>query len=327
MEHVDYIRDAARGLHIIPAEASANAHQVDTLLFYLTAMSTLVILGIGGLIFYFSLRYRAGATGVDRTMRMPLRHQHWLEAAWTIVTFAIFLSFFYWGTELYVSDYRPPAGAVQIDVVGKQWMWKIEHRNGVREIDTMHVPVGQKVTLHIESEDVIHSFFVPAFRLKQDAVPGRVTEYWFKVTRPGSYDLECAEYCGRDHSRMRGRVIAMEPASYARWLANQPRPGSAALAGERLYRSYGCSGCHGPASSVHAPSFDGIYGKPVHLMSGETRVVDDAYIRDSILLPKKDVVAGYEPVMPSFQGQVSDADVAKLIAYIKSLANETGSRP
>ncbi len=326
MQHVGYIRDAARGLHIIPAEASANAHSVDALLFYLVAMSTLVVVGISIMIFYFCVRYRAGAT-VDREIRMSIRGQHWMEATWTLITFAIFLSFFYWGANLYVSDYRPPPGAVQIDVVGKQWMWKIEHQNGVREIDTMHVPVGQKVKLRIASEDVIHSFYIPAFRLKQDAVPGRYTEYWFKVTRPGTYDLECAEYCGRDHSRMRGRVIALEPKDYAHWLANQTRPGAAALAGEQLYRTYGCSGCHGPASSVHAPSFDGIYGKPVELSSGEAKIVDDAYIRNSILLPKKDIVAGYEPIMPSFEGKVSNGDIEKLIAYIKSLSNETGSRP
>ncbi len=326
MQHAGYIRDAATALRLIPVEGSANAHSVDMLFFYLLAMSGAAVLLIGATIFFFCIRYRAGAE-VNRSTRLTERREHWMELGWTLPTFAVFLSFFYWGAALYIPDYRPPPDAVQVDVVGKQWMWKIQHANGVREIDTLHVPVGEKVKLRIASEDVIHSFFIPAFRLKQDAVPGRVTTYWFKATRPGTYELECAEYCGRDHSRMRGRVIAMTPASYANWLARQPRPGAAVMAGERLYRALGCSGCHEPASSVHAPSFDGIYGGPVHLMSGATRIVDDAYIRDSILLPNKDVVAGYKPVMPSFKGQASGADIEKLIAYIKWRSGTTEARP
>jgi cytochrome c oxidase subunit 2 len=326
MNDIGYIRDAATGLSIIPPAASANAVPVDNLLFYLTAMSTFIVVLIGGLIFFFSVRYRASAN-VNRTSNLTKRHIHMLEWGWSIPTFAVFISFFYWGAALYVPRYRPPPGAVQVDVVAKQWMWKIQHQNGIREIDTMHVPVGQAVELRIRSEDVIHSFYVPAFRLKQDAVPGMTTEFWFKATRPGTYSLLCAEYCGRDHSRMRGRVVVMTPDDYARWLSHQPRPGSTASEGEEVFHALGCSGCHGPASPVHAPSFAGLYGKPVHLQSGETRTVDDGYIRDSILLPKRDIVAGYAAIMPSFKGQVSDADIEKLIAYIKSLANNARPEP
>jgi cytochrome c oxidase subunit 2 len=321
-EPVDYLRDALNGLQIVPPAASPHAVSVDNLIFYLTAMSTFIVVLVSVLIFYFSVRYRATAE-VDRKWTLSKRTIHLIEWGWTVPTLLVFLSFFYWGASLYVPSYRPPPGAIQVDVVGKQWMWKVEHQNGVREIDTLHVPVGQKIELRIRSLDVIHSFYIPAFRLKQDAVPGMVTNFWFEATRPGTYSLLCAEYCGRDHSRMRGRVIAMTPAAYGRWLERQPRPGSAASQGEALFRSLGCSGCHGPSSSVHAPSFDGLYGKPVHLRSGETKMADDPYIRDSILQPRKDVVAGYAPIMPSFQNEVSDADIENLIAYIKSLSDRT----
>jgi cytochrome c oxidase subunit 2 len=202
-------------------------------------------------------------------------------------------------------------------VVGKQWMWKAEHANGRREIDELHLPLGQPVRLVLSTEDVIHSFFVPAFRIKQDAVPGRYTSIRFTPTRAGEYRLHCAEYCGTDHARMGGRVVVMPPAQFARWLERGGQGRSLAARGFELFRRKGCSGCHAAASTVHAPDLAGIFGRAVHLQDGRTRIADEAYLRDSILLPKRDVVAGYEPIMPSFQGQLDEDELAALVAFLK----------
>jgi cytochrome c oxidase subunit 2 len=201
-------------------------------------------------------------------------------------------------------------------------MWTFEHQNGKRELNELHVPVGKPVIVNLSSEDVIHSLFIPAFRVKQDAVPGRQTRLWFEATQVGTYDLFCAEYCGSQHSEMRGKVIVMPEAEFATWLAQGPTEQPLVAQGEELFRALGCSGCHGPNSTVRAPRLDGVYGHPVALSDRRTVVADEAYIRDSILQPLKDVAAGYDPVMPAFQGLISDADLSKLVAYIKSLSPE-----
>jgi cytochrome c oxidase subunit 2 len=298
----------------IPA-ASDAASRVDALFFTLLAVTGLVALAIFALMIVFCLRYRRGAK-VDRS-NAPA---NWLplELGWTLTPLAIFLGIFAWAAYVYGGFYRPEPDAMPVWVVGKQWMWKIEHANGRREIDELHLPLGQPVKLVIATEDVIHSFFLPAFRLKQDAVPGRYTTLVFTPTKTGTFGLRCTEYCGTDHARMGGHVVVMAPQDFRVWLAGAAPQATMAARGFETFRRLGCSGCHDPRSSVHAPDLGGLFGRIVHLQDGRTVVADEAYIRDSILLPKRDVVAGFEPVMPSFQGQATEGDILELIAYIKS---------
>src|SRR5581483_5283829 len=219
-----------------------------------------------------------------------------------------------------------PPDAMEVFVVAKQWMWKLQHPGGQREIDELHVPRGRAVKLVMTSQDVIHSFYVPAFRLKQDVLPGRYTEMWFVATTAGRFHLFCAEYCGTDHAHMGGDVVVMEPAAFDQWLNEHRGAADMATRGEMLFRQYGCSGCHGQNATVHAPNLAGIFGKPVPLSDGTTVIADERYIRDSILLPRKEVAAGYPPIMPSFAGQIEEDDILDLIAYVKSLA-PTQERP
>jgi cytochrome c oxidase subunit 2 len=303
---------------LLPA-ASDAAQRVDRVFLALFAITSLVAVGIAIVIVVFCIRYRRSAT-VDRS-NAPA-NKRWLEYAWTATPMVIFLGFFAWGAVVYAGFYGRADGAMPVFVVGKQWMWRVEHPNGRREIDELHVPLGQKVRLVFATEDVIHSFYVPAFRMKQDAVPGRYTELTLTPTRLGTYEMHCTEYCGTDHARMGGRVIVMRPEDFARWLAEGGHGASMAARGFEAFRRLGCSGCHDPRSTVHAPDLAGLYGRAVHLQDGRTVVADDAYIRDSILLPKRDVVAGFDPIMPSFQGQASEEDILELIAYLKSTGPE-----
>jgi cytochrome c oxidase subunit 2 len=297
----------------LPA-ASDMAHRVDLLFYSMLALTGGVSLAIFVIMIVFAVRYRAAAA-VDR--RNPPTSLRWLEYGWIFTPLVIFLVIYAWGAVVYAGFYGGPPQAMTIFVVGKQWMWKAEHANGRREIDELHLPLGEPVRLVLSTEDVIHSFFVPAFRIKQDAVPGRYTSIRFTPTRVGVYWLHCAEYCGTDHARMGGKVVVMAPAAFARWLSTGDETRSLASQGFDLFRRKGCSGCHSPRSTVHAPDLAGIYGRVVHLSDGKTVVADEAYLRDSILLPKRDVVAGYAPVMPSFQGQLDESELAALIAFLK----------
>lgn len=304
---------------LFPEQASTVAAEVDTLFLSLLGISGFIVLLLVVLIVAFSIKYRRGAKAVHVRR---LREQRWLEYAWTIIPLFIFMGLFVWATRLYVTLLQPPSGTLEINAIGKQWMWKFQHPDGQREINELHVPRGQTVKVNLTSQDVIHSFYVPAFRVKHDVVPGRYATAWFIATKVGTYHLFCAEYCGTEHSRMRGQVVVMEPADYAAWLTRQEEGPSLAAQGEQLYRSYGCSGCHDPNSTVRAPSLRGVFGKPVPLQSGDTIIANEAYIRDSILLPNKHIVAGYRSDMPSFQGQIDEEDLLKIIAYIKSLSDE-----
>ena len=297
----------------LPA-ASDIAQRVDLLFYTLVALTGMVAIAIITLMIVFCMRYRAGAQ-VDRTN--PPVGLRWLEYGWTFTPLVIFLAIFCWAAVVYAHFYAPAPGAMTVFVVGKQWMWKAEHANGRREIDELHLPLGQPVRLVLSTEDVIHSFYVPAFRIKQDAVPGRYTTISFTPTREGEYWLHCAEYCGTDHARMGGRVVVMAPAAFATWLERGNSNASLAALGFELFRRKGCSGCHAAGSTVHAPDLAGVYGRVVHLQDGRTLVADEGYLRDSILLPKKDVVAGYAPIMPSFQGQLDEGELAALITYLK----------
>lgn len=297
--------------------ASAAAGQTDALLLALTLVSVLVVGGISLTIVFFAVRWRAGSKAPAGPT--PQRNAV-LEALWIGIPLLVFLAIFVWAAVLYHGLRTPPADALTIDVVAKQWMWKIQHAGGQREINELHVPVGRAIELVMTSQDVIHSFFVPAFRIKQDVLPGRYTTLSFTPTKAGRYQLFCAEFCGTSHSMMRGSVIVMSPSEYSDWLAANPGEESLAAQGEALFRQFGCSGCHGASSSVHAPDLNGLYGRQVILSSGKQVRADDRYIRDSILLPAIQVVAGYTPIMPSFKGQLSEEDILKLVAYIRSLA-------
>jgi cytochrome c oxidase subunit II len=297
----------------LPA-ASDIAQRVDVLFYSLLALTSIVALGVLALIVAFCVRYRARSSA-DRAD--PPVNKRWVELGWTFTPLAIFLGIFVWAAVVYARFYTPAPGAMTIFVVGKQWMWKAEHANGRREIDELHLPVGEPVRLVLSTEDVIHSFYVPAFRIKQDAVPGRYTTIAFTPTRVGEYWLHCAEYCGTDHARMGGKVVVMAPAAFAQWLEKGNENRSLAALGFELFRRKGCSGCHSTGSTVHAPDLAGIYGRVVHLEDGRAVLADEGYLRDSILLPKKDVVAGYAPIMPSFQGQLDEGELAALITYLK----------
>lgn len=295
--------------------ASSLGHTVDVLFLSVLGVTTFVAVGVAGAILYFSIRYRHGSKA-DRSN--PPARARWIEITWTATPLAIFLGLFIWSSIVFSRFHRPPESALRVHVLARQWMWKVEHDNGRREIDELHVPVGQPVELIMTSQDVIHSFFVPAFRVKQDVLPGRYTSLWFNATRAGRFNLFCAEYCGTDHARMTGTVVAMPPAEFARWLAAGPQRDDLAARGFTIYRRAGCSGCHEAASTVHAPPLESLYGRQVHLSDGSTIVADDTYLRDSILLPEKQIVAGYAPIMPSFKGQLDEDDLTALLAYIRS---------
>ena len=306
---------APSGIRLFMPEASSIASHTDALFGAMLLLCGVMALAVAGLIVWMCVRYRSGSN-VDRTD--PPSNAGGLEAAWTIAPLLIFLGLFMWAASQYLTLREPPAGALTINVVGKQWMWKLQHPSGRREINTLHVPLGQPVALVMSSQDAIHSFYVPAFRLKQDVVPGRFTRFWFTATQLGEYRLFCSEYCGSDHSAMVGVVTVMPAAEYARWTQAGPPENGTIEQGFALFRSAGCSGCHNPASTVHAPLLQGLSGRLVHLQDGRTVVADDNYLRDSILQPGKDVVAGFAPVMPSFQGQFDEAQLQSLIAYLRA---------
>jgi cytochrome c oxidase subunit 2 len=310
-----------KAFSFIPEQASTLAPRVDHLLLAVTGMTAFVALVVTVVMLWFLIKYRSGKD-VDRTLAPAPRVQHRIELAWTFTPLTLFIAVFVWAAELYFDHYAVPPGAQPVFVVAKQWMWKAEHLNGRREINELHVARGNAVKLVMTSQDVIHSFFVPAFRLKQDVLPGRYTNLWFQAREAGEFHLFCAEYCGTDHARMGGRVVVMEPAEYSRWLNSGNVALSMAQRGEGLFRSLGCSGCHGANAAVHAPKLEALYGKPVPLASGQMAIADERYLRDSILDPAREVAAGYEPIMPSFAGMVSEEQILELIAYIQSIADQ-----
>ncbi|MGV0818212.1 cytochrome c oxidase subunit II [Martelella sp. AMO21009] len=300
-----------------PESASAYSGRIDLLMWVFTALVVALSAPVFVLIAYYAWKYRAGrkADRSDRVNRNTL-----LEISWALIPFILIVILFVWSTRMFFTVHQPPPDAMEINVVAKQWMWKFEHAGGQREIDELHVPVGEPVRLSMASQDVIHSLYIPALRLKQDVVPGRYTSLWFTADKPGIYALACAEFCGADHSEMTGRFIVMEKPAFAAWLEQSGTDASLAAEGEKLFRSNGCSGCHGPAATVKAPDLEGLYGSPVPLADGSIVTADDQYIRDSILLPQSEIAAGYPPIMPTFKNVLSEDEVMKLVAYIKSLA-------
>jgi len=271
------------------------------------------------------VKYHAGSSA-DRRVIADAAHERKtrrIEIAWTVIPLGLFLAMFAWSAEVYYHGVTVPADALPVYVVGKQWMWHLEHPSGQREIDELHVPVGRPVELVMTSQDVIHSFSIPAFRVKQDVLPGRYTTLWFTASRAGEYHLFCTQFCGTSHSEMVGRVVAMEPAAYERWLSANPGARTMASRGEALFRQFGCSGCHGANSTVRAPRLEGLFGKPVQLKDGRSVIADERFIHDSILLPNRDVPAGYDATMPSFRGQIGEEQLLEIVEYVKSIGNVT----
>lgn len=308
---------------LVPDSASTFSWKVDALYFYLSGITLFFSLLISAVLIFFVIRYRRRS---PYEIPRPIAGSHKLETLWTAIPFVIAMTIFGWGAHLYFEQYKPPENAVEIYVVGKQWMWKLQHATGQREINQLHIPVGRKIKLIMTSEDVIHDFFVPAFRTKADVVPGRYTTMWFEATTPGTYHLFCAEYCGMNHSGMTGSVIVMEPREFDNWLSGNVNSMTPAAAGQQLFQTLGCASCHGAnGEGGRGPTLAGAFGKMTQLQGGESVRVDEGYVRESILNPQAKIVQGFGPIMPTFQGQISEEQLMQLTAYIKSLhaAGET----
>jgi cytochrome c oxidase subunit 2 len=305
-------------------QASAHAAAIDRIFYLLLALSGAASLLVFGLVVVFGIRYRRGSAA--KRGPLPQFLQSEVELGWTAGTLFLFLFIFWWAATAQLSALTPPRHATEIHVIAKQWMWKVEQPSGVREINELHAPMGTPVRLVMTSEDVIHSLFLPALRIKQDVLPGRYTDLWFTADKAGVFGLECAEFCGTQHAGMNGRLVIQSPGDYARWSAVRPPAQSLAREGEALFRSLGCSGCHAATARVHAPDLAGLYGRAVHLADGRQVTADEAYIRDSILQPGRDLVAGYAPIMPSYQGIVSEEQMIRLLAYLRAPAGKRGAQ-
>lgn len=303
---------------LFPEQASTTAAHVDALYFFLVGITAFFSILIAGLVIYFGLRYRRGE-GEVWTPYVP-SNSFYLELTWTLIPLILVMVIFVWGAALYFHISRPPDDAMNVLVTGKRWMWKLQHMTGRREINELHVPVGRAVRLTMTSEDVIHSFFVPAFRVKADVFPGRYTTLWFQPSKAGRYHLFCSEYCGTKHSEMGGWVTVMEPAEFQAWLsAAAPGDVTPASAGEHLFSSLGCASCHRIDSKERGPALAGLFGKTVELAGGARVLADENYVRESILSPNAKLVAGYAPLMPTFRGLVSEEGMLSLVEYIRSL--------
>ncbi|MCL4814374.1 MAG: cytochrome c oxidase subunit II [Vicinamibacteraceae bacterium] len=304
----------------VPEQASEFASSVDTFYFFMVSVSAFFAILVVTLVAVFAIRYRRRH---EHEAGTPVHGALALELTWTLIPLGIAMVMFFWGASIFFAMSKPPSNAMEIYVVGKRWMWKFQHMTGQREINELHVPVGQPVKLLVGSEDVIHSVYIPAFRVKMDAVPGRTTTLWFTPTKTGRYHLFCAEYCGQKHSGMRGTVVVLEPAEFQAWLAGGPATGSMADAGQKLFNDLACATCHRDDASGRGPSLKDVFGSTVTLAGGATVTADDAYLRESIVNPQAKIVEGYAPLMPTFQGLVTEEQLNQLIAYIKAQAGGT----
>jgi cytochrome c oxidase subunit II len=304
---------------IFPEQASTFAWQVDYLYFYLILISIAFTIPLVAAIFFFAVKYRE-----KEKFATPdeIHGSIMLETVWSIIPFVISMTIFLGGAIVFYNQYRPPADAMEIYVVGKQWMWKAQHGTGQREINELHVPVNRKVKLTMTTEDVLHDFYIPAFRTKADVVPGRYSTLWFEATKPGKYHLYCAEYCGLNHSGMGGWIYVMEQSDFDNWLAGGGSNQTPVEAGKELFNTkLGCASCHAGGPQQRGAKLEGLYGTDVKLTTGQVVKADDDYIRNSILNPAGQIVEGYQPIMPTFKGQVTEEQLVSLVAYIKSLGN------
>lgn len=306
-----------KGFRLLPESASNFAPQVDVLFWFLTAVSVFMTLLLCVLVGFFAIRYRRRN---EDEVPPALPPRKWLEISCGLGLLGVFMVIFVWGAGLYVRMKQPARYALEIDVIGKQWMWKIQHPGGQREINELHLPLGVPVKLSMTSQDVIHSFGLPEFRIKQDVVPGSYSTQWFTPTKAGEFHLFCQEYCGMNHSAMGGKVVVMEPKAFEAWLAGVPVDDSPEARGAKLFVSYGCLHCHGQV----APTLAGLYGRSVRLSDGTVVTADESYLRESILNPAAKLVAGYPPAMPSYRGQLSEEQVTALVAYIRSMGASRG---
>jgi cytochrome c oxidase subunit 2 len=321
-------------------QAATSAAPIDWLIHAINAVTIFFSAGIFIAIIILAWKYRRG-NKVDRS-NAPM-HNDQIEVIWTVIPLIISMGIFVWGTTIFMVQRRMPKGAMEIYVTGKQWMWKVQHPTGRWENDELHVPTGRSIKLTLTSTDVIHAFYVPAFRIKTDVIPGQYTYLWFKPTRVGTYHLFCAEFCGTDHSGMVGTVTVMEPADYERWLASGSYSQTVAAEGQRLFMQHGCSGCHSGSGSVRAPVLEGIYGRPIPVqippaglsqkqleaalpkIPARTLLADDRYIHDSIVLPNQEIAAGFSPIMPQFKNRLTEEEIFQLTAYIRSLGGSQGT--
>ena len=289
---------------------------MDLLYGFIFAVCAFFTVLVAALVVYFTIKYRRRQpddVGADIHGSLSL------ELTWTFIPLVLSMVMFAWGASLFFRLATPPANAMELFVVGKQWMWKVQHPEGVREINEMHVPLGRPVRITLGSEDVLHDYSIPAFRVKMDAVPGKLTTLWFEATTAGRYHIFCAEYCGTKHSGMIGEVIVMPPQDYEAWLAGGRSTGTAAQNGERLFSDLACVTCHKSDSTGRGPSLLGVFGSQVELTDGRKVTADENYLRESIMNSQAKIVKGYQGIMPAFQGMVSEENLMQLIAYIRTL--------
>jgi cytochrome c oxidase subunit 2 len=300
---------------LFPREASTIAPYADALYFYLMLITVIGLVLVGVLVFGFSIRYRKSRNPIATQVEGSTL----LEATWTIIPLALFMVAWIWGALLYFRIYNPPTNAMNIYVVGKQWMWKAEHPGGQHEINALHVPTGRPVQLTMISQDVFHSFSIPDFRVKREVIPGRYSTVWFEATTPGTYHIFCTQYCGTNHSAMIGEVTVLSPDDYQKWTQESTSGMSLAQNGERMFASMGCNSCHSGSAAARGPNLAGVYGSKLQLANGSTALVNEAYLRDAILNPSQHITAGYAPIMPTYQGQISEDGLIDLVEYIKGL--------
>lgn len=307
-----------------PEVASTIAPRVDALYLFLVGLTAFFTILIFALFIFFMVKYRRRD---PNSVGARIHGGMILEVTWSVVPLLIVMGLFVWSTQLYFAISRPPAETMNIYAVGKQWMWKFQHMDGQREINELHVPVGRPVKMIMTSEDVLHDLFFPSFRVKADVIPGRYTRLWFEATKAGTYPLYCAEYCGTKHSGMIGHVIVMEPDDYQAWLSGGLQEGSLASSGAKLFQDLACNTCHRADAQGRGPILQDLFGKTVTLQSGEKAVVDEAYLREAILMPSVKITAGYQPTMPTFQGLVSEEGLLELIEYVKSMKSSAVTTP
>ncbi len=313
-----------KSIQFFPEQASSIAGHVDGLYLYLVLVSAFFSLLIAVLIIVFAVKYRRRS---EAEVPKPIHGGLLLEITWSVIPLGLAMVMFAWGASIFFTESRPPADSMEIYVTGKQWMWKVQHMEGQREINELHIPINRDIKLTLTSEDVIHDFYVPAFRTKTDVLPGRYTTEWFRPTKAGEYHIFCAEYCGTKHSGMVGTVYVMEPQQFDAWLTGGGAQGSLAQKGEALFQQLGCVTCHQAEADRQGrcPNLHGIFGRPQELTNGQVVTVDPAYIKESILNPSAKIVAGYQNIMPTFQGLVTEDGIQQLIEYVKSIGPTGGA--